>query len=79
MVIDYDSKYLKKTDLTKAYFRRGLAKANSKDLDGAVEDLTKAFELDSEDAGIKKELANVKAKLVAKKKKEKDAYAKMFA
>ncbi|KAI8374839.1 peptidyl-prolyl cis-trans isomerase D [Blakeslea trispora] len=78
-VIQFDAKYLKKTDITKAYYRRGVAKANSKDLEGAVEDLQKASEQDPEDAGIKKELASTKTKLIAKKKKEKDVYAKMFA
>ncbi|KAI7907147.1 peptidyl-prolyl cis-trans isomerase D [Cokeromyces recurvatus] len=79
MVLEYDRKYLKNTDFTKAYFRRGMAKLNSKDLEGAVEDFTKAQELDPNDAGIKKELANAKSKLSAKRQKEKNAYAKMFA
>lgn len=79
MVLEQDPKFLKKTDITKAYYRRGMAKVNNKDLEGAIEDLQKAHENDSTDAGIKKELANTKAKLVAKKQKEKSAYAKMFA
>ncbi|CAO3645084.1 unnamed protein product [Mucor fragilis] len=79
MVLEYDAKYLKKTDITKAHFRRGMAKAGSKDLEGAIEDFEKANQLDPEDGGIKKELANTKAKLVAKKQKEKSAYAKLFS
>ncbi|KAG1647193.1 hypothetical protein G6F44_000087 [Rhizopus delemar] len=78
-VLEYDSKYLKPTDITKAYFRRGSAKMNTRDFEGAIEDFEKAHEKDPEDAGIKKELANAKAKLAAKKQKEKSAYAKMFA
>lgn len=79
MVLEYTPKYLKNTDLTKAYYRRGMAKIGSKDLEGAIQDLEKAHELDPQDGGIKKELANTKAKLVAKKQKEKSAYAKLFA
>ncbi|KAI8982391.1 peptidyl-prolyl cis-trans isomerase D [Mycotypha africana] len=79
LVLEYDAKYVKDTDRTKAYFRRGLAKLHSKDLEGAVEDLTKAQEFNSADAAIKKELANAKAKLAAKRQKEKNAFAKMFA
>lgn len=79
MVLEYDPKYLKKTDITKAYYRRAMAKMNSKDLEGAIEDFSKAHENDPEDAGIKKELANTKAKLAAKKQKQKEAYAKLFA
>ncbi|RCH78918.1 peptidyl-prolyl cis-trans isomerase cpr6, partial [Rhizopus stolonifer] len=78
-VVQYEPKYLKKTDLAKAYYRRGVAKLNSRDFEGAVEDLQLASEQDPLDAGIKKELAQAKAKLAAKKKKEKDAFAKMFA
>ena len=79
MVLEQDPKFLKKTDITKAYYRRGMAKVNNKDLEGAIEDLQKAHENDPEDGGIKKELASTKAKLVAKKQKEKSAYAKLFA
>ncbi|KAG2202994.1 hypothetical protein INT47_013210 [Mucor saturninus] len=79
MVLEYDAKYLKKADITKAYYRRGMAKVNSKDLEGAIEDFEKAHENDPEDAGIKKELASTKAKLAAKKQKQKEAYSKLFA
>ncbi|ORE05064.1 peptidyl-prolyl cis-trans isomerase D [Rhizopus microsporus var. microsporus] len=78
-VLEYDPKYLKKTDITKAYFRRGMAKVNTKDFEGAIEDFEKAHEQDPEDAGIKRELTNAKSKLAAKKQKEKNAYAKLFA
>lgn len=78
-VLEYDAKYLKKTDLTKAHYRRGMAKLNSKDLEGALQDFTKAHELDPEDSGVKKELNNTKTKIIAKKQKEKDIYSKMFA
>ncbi|CAO3681393.1 unnamed protein product [Rhizopus stolonifer] len=78
-VLEFDAQYLKSTDITKAYFRRGSAKLNLKDFEGAIEDFEKAQANDPEDAGIKKELANAKAKLVAKKQKEKSAYAKLFA
>lgn len=78
-VLEYDPKYLKKTDITKAYFRRGMAKVNTKDFEGAIEDFEKAHEQDPEDAGIKRELTNARSKLAAKKQKEKNAYAKLFA
>jgi peptidyl-prolyl isomerase D len=79
MVLDYNPEYLKSTDITKAYYRRAMAKINTKDLEGAIEDLESAHALDPQDGGIKKELANTKAKLVAKKQKEKSAYSKLFA
>lgn len=77
-VIDYDAKYLKDTDVTKAYFRRGMAKLASKDEDGAILDLEKAAEKDPSDAAIKRELTNAKQKKAQRKQKEKAAFAKMF-
>jgi peptidyl-prolyl isomerase D len=79
MVLEQDEKYLKKTDKTKAYFRRGLAKLNGKDEEGAIEDFQAAHELDAADPLVLKELNNAKAKLAAKKQKQKNAFAKMFA
>ncbi|KAI8070313.1 peptidyl-prolyl cis-trans isomerase D [Thamnidium elegans] len=79
MVLEYDAKYLKKADITKAYYRRAMAKVNSKDLEGAIVDFTKALENDPEDAGIKAGLANAKTKLAAKKQKQKETYSKLFS
>ncbi|KAI8643550.1 peptidyl-prolyl cis-trans isomerase D [Parasitella parasitica] len=79
MVLDYDAKYVKDADKTKAYYRRGMAKATSKDLEGAIEDFEKAIELTPGDGNIKKELAKAKEGLAAKKQKQKNAYAKMFS
>ncbi|KAI7883353.1 peptidyl-prolyl cis-trans isomerase D [Lichtheimia hyalospora FSU 10163] len=77
-VIDYDAKYLKDTDVTKAFFRRGMAKLGAKDEDGAILDLEKAAEKDASDAAIKRELTNAKQKKAQRKQKEKAAFAKMF-
>ncbi|KAI8377485.1 peptidyl-prolyl cis-trans isomerase D [Radiomyces spectabilis] len=77
-VLEYDAKYLKPTDITKALFRRGSAKMALKDADAAVEDFEKAAEKDPEDAAIKRELVLAKQKLAQRKMKEKAAFSKMF-
>ncbi|CEP10276.1 hypothetical protein [Parasitella parasitica] len=74
MVLDHDAKYVKEDHKTKAYYRRGMAKAASKDLEGAIEDFKNAG--DNRDA--KKELAKAEQGLAARKQKEKNAYAKLF-
>ncbi|ORZ22351.1 peptidyl-prolyl cis-trans isomerase D [Absidia repens] len=78
IVLEYDEKLLKPADITKAYFRRGLARALVKDEQGAVADLEAAAARDPEDAAIKRELQSVKQKMVAKKQKEKQAFSKLF-
>ncbi|CAO3594820.1 unnamed protein product [Absidia cylindrospora] len=78
IVLEYDEKLLKPADITKAYFRRGLARALVKDEQGAVADLEAAAARDPEDAAIKRELQSVKQKIVAKKQKEKQAFSKLF-
>ncbi|KAF9320313.1 Peptidyl-prolyl cis-trans isomerase D [Podila horticola] len=78
-VLDMDAEFLSVADKTKAYFRRGSAYLKSGDLDNAKKDLESAKKLNPADAGVQRELANVNAKLQAKREKEKKAYAKMFA
>ncbi|KAF9425550.1 Peptidyl-prolyl cis-trans isomerase D [Podila epigama] len=78
-VLDMDAQYLSTADKTKAYFRRGSAYSKSGDLENAKQDLENAKKLNASDAGVLRELANVNAKLHAKREKEKKAYAKMFS
>ena len=77
-VLEYDPKYLKDTDITKAYFRRGMAKLSLKDEENAIKDFEAAAEKDPNDAAIKRELTNAKNKIAQRKQKEKAAFAKMF-
>ncbi|KAG0227759.1 Peptidyl-prolyl cis-trans isomerase D [Actinomortierella wolfii] len=79
VVLELDDRYVTVADQTKAYFRRGLAKIKSSDLEGGKADLDLAHKLSPKDAAVLKELELVKAKLVAKREKEKKAFAKMFA
>ncbi|KAI8074676.1 peptidyl-prolyl cis-trans isomerase D [Gongronella butleri] len=78
IVLEQDESLLKPTDITKAYFRRGLAKAMAKDDEGAIKDLEQAATRDAEDPAIKRELQQAKARLVSKKQKEKQAFSKLF-
>lgn len=79
IVLEYDESLLKPADITKAYFRRGLAKAMIKDEEGAIEDLEKAAARDATDAAIKRELQSLKQKVQLKKQKQKQAFSKLFA
>ncbi|KAF9168496.1 hypothetical protein DFQ26_006655 [Actinomortierella ambigua] len=72
-------RFVSPADQTKAYFRRGLAKTKSSDLEGGKLDLETALKLSPKDTAVLKELEGVKAKLAAKREKEKKAFAKMFA
>jgi peptidyl-prolyl isomerase D len=62
----------------KAYFRRGQARVNKKDEEGATEDLEEALKLVPNDAAVRKELAAVKKKAADRRQKEKAAYSKFF-
>ncbi|KAJ3193254.1 hypothetical protein HK101_005153 [Irineochytrium annulatum] len=66
-------------DLTKAHFRRGLARNGLKDFEGAIADLSEAAKLSPEDKMIARELAVARKAVKEKAEKEKRAYAKMFA
>ena len=68
---------VKDKDKVKALFRRAEAKAN--DLDSGMTDLKDALQISPEDKDIKNLLAKYTHLLQEKKKKEKAAYAKMFA
>ncbi|KAI7867753.1 peptidyl-prolyl cis-trans isomerase D [Spinellus fusiger] len=78
-VLEYDSKYLKPADITKALFRRGSARTGLKDDEGACVDFEAATAKDPNDAAIKRELAAAKQRIVQKKQKQKAAFSKMFA
>mmetsp|Transcript_40967 Transcript_40967/g.49719 ORF Transcript_40967/g.49719 Transcript_40967/m.49719 type:complete len:195 (+) Transcript_40967:169-753(+) len=62
----------------KALFRRGKARSELGDLDGASEDLTKAGELDSADKNIQREQQILARRLKQHEAKEKKRYAGMF-
>lgn len=68
-----------KADLAKAYFRRALGYAAAKDDERAEADLRKAADLMPADAGVKKELANLRKRKDAKLKAQRAAYSKMFS
>lgn len=78
-VLEYDAKYLKDTDVTKAHFRRGLAKVALKDEESAIKDFEAAAAKDPNDGAIKRELNAAKQKLAQRKQKEKAAFAKLFS
>jgi peptidyl-prolyl isomerase D len=62
----------------KAYFRRGQARVNKKDEEGAMEDLEEALKLSPNDVAVHRELAAVKKKAAERRQKEKVAYSKFF-
>jgi peptidyl-prolyl isomerase D len=62
----------------KAYFRRGQARVNKKDEEGAMEDLEEALKLVPNDATVRRELTSVKKKAAERRQKEKVAYSKFF-
>lgn len=66
-------------DKAKAYFRRATAKTSLKDDEGAVEDLAEAHKLSLEDALIVQSLDAAKARIAAKKQKQKAALKNFFS
>lgn len=66
-------------DRAKALFRRAQAKVVTKDDEGAVGDLVEAGALAPGDGLIVRELDAAKARIVARKQKEKAAYKKFFS
>eukprot|EP00401_Gymnodinium_catenatum_P063616 CAMPEP_0117524594 /NCGR_PEP_ID=MMETSP0784-20121206/35327_1 /TAXON_ID=39447 /ORGANISM="" /LENGTH=623 /DNA_ID=CAMNT_0005320749 /DNA_START=59 /DNA_END=1930 /DNA_ORIENTATION=- len=62
----------------KAHYRRGIARAELSDLDGAVEDLRKAAAANPADAGVRKELARLEALLKEHRAKEKKQFGGVF-
>ena len=66
-------------DQAKAYFRRATAKTSLKDDEGAVEDLAEAHKLAPGDALIVQSLDAAKARIVARKQKQKAALRNFFA
>lgn len=69
----------KKSNLAKAYFRRGQAEAILKDEDAAMTDFDQALKLAPGDAAIIKERASVLSLQKQRKDKMKAAYAKAFS
>jgi peptidyl-prolyl isomerase D len=65
-------------DRAKALFRRATAKINTKNDEEAVEDLAEAHKLAPADGLIVKELEAVRARITARKEKEKAAIKKFF-
>lgn len=65
-------------DKAKALYRRGLARARSKDEEEAYADLGEALKLAPADGAIKAEHAAVKAAMNARRAKEKATYKKFF-
>lgn len=65
------------TEKSKAYFRRGLAKKNLKNLEGSEADLSEAYKLVN-DAKTEQELNSVKTLIEKKKNNQKASLAKFF-
>lgn len=65
-------------DKGKAYYRRGLAKKARKDEEEAIKDLELALKHVPGDAGIQKELNDVRKKMKERRDKEKKIYSKAF-
>ncbi|CCX06772.1 peptidyl-prolyl cis-trans isomerase 1 [Pyronema domesticum] len=63
----------------KALFRRGQAKVQLKDDDGAVQDFTEALQSVPNDAAIAQELEAAKNRIAVKKEKQKNALKKFFS
>ncbi|KAI9684518.1 MAG: peptidyl-prolyl cis-trans isomerase cpr6 [Trizodia sp. TS-e1964] len=81
---DFATKALDLPNLTdvekaKAYYRRALAFVGLNDDDAAAKDLNEAAKLAPSDAAIAKELLEVRARSLARTKKEKAAYKKFFS
>ena len=66
-------------DRAKALYRRAQAKVASKDDESAVQDLTEAAKLAPGDGLIVRDLDAAKARILAKKQKEKAAYKNFFS
>ncbi|XP_021738478.1 peptidyl-prolyl cis-trans isomerase CYP40-like [Chenopodium quinoa] len=65
-------------DNAKALFRQGQAHMALNDIDAAVISFKKALDLEPNDAGIKRELAAARKKIVDRRDREKKAFSKMF-
>lgn len=63
---------------SKAYFRRGTARENTKDFEAAIADFEEAQKLKSSDAGPATKLKQLKTKQAEADKKEKAAFKKFF-
>ncbi|KAK4801120.1 hypothetical protein SAY86_021607 [Trapa natans] len=77
-LLDTDFAIRDGVDNAKALFRQGQVYMELNDIDSAVESFSKALVLEPKDAGIKKELAGARKKVLARREQEKKAYSKMF-
>ena len=68
-----------KADSVKALYRRGVARSNFGQLSEAKADLLKAAKLEPKNRALRTELAKVKKKIKAEKKKEKATFGNMFS
>ncbi|KAJ1663043.1 peptidyl-prolyl cis-trans isomerase cpr6 [Coemansia sp. RSA 1813] len=66
-------------DRTKAYYRRGSANRQLRLYEKAVEDLSRARELDPQDKAITNEIAQAERAIKERGQKEKQMYAKLFS
>lgn len=64
---------------SKAYFRRGVAKENMKDLDEAIEDFEQAQNAKPSDPAPADKIKRLRAKIVQDEKKQKANYKKFFS
>ncbi|KAJ2798534.1 peptidyl-prolyl cis-trans isomerase cpr6, partial [Coemansia helicoidea] len=79
LVLEIPDKEATVKDRTKAYFRRGSALRQLKQLEAAVADLKIARELDAADKAISNELVLAERAIAEREKKEKQMYAKLFS
>ncbi|KAK4747801.1 hypothetical protein SAY87_014387 [Trapa incisa] len=77
-LLDTDFAIREGNNNAKALFRQGQAYMALNDIDSAADSFSKALVLEPNDAGIKKELAGARKKVVARREQEKKAYSKMF-
>lgn len=75
-----DCEYAMQTgvDNVKALFRQGQAHLAMGDIDSALLSLTKASNIEPNDAGIRRELLTVRKKINERNEREKKSYARMF-
>lgn len=74
-----ESSIITEADKPKTYYRRGQAYGKVREDELAIEDLKKALAYTPNDAGVIAELNAAKARLKARREKEKAVYAKLFS
>ncbi|KAJ1885179.1 peptidyl-prolyl cis-trans isomerase cpr6, partial [Kickxella alabastrina] len=79
IILEYTDKEITDKDRTKAFYRRGAARRQTKAFEKAREDLIEAKKLDSQDKAISNELALVEKAIQEREKREKQMYSKLFS